>query len=316
MDPATPDQEASEEQSPTVTAIIATVDRPVLLRAAIKAVADQQYAGVIETVVVFDNNDPDPTLDSDDAMRPVRVVRNTRTPGLAGARNTGLLEATGAYVAFCDDDDEWRPAKTRKQVDVLEARPDRHVSVTGMCVQYEGKQIERIWPEAEISLADLARSRVQDAHPSSIVARRLSVISQIGMVDETLPGSYGEDHDWLLRAARVAPLMVVREPLIDVAWHRASYFSDRWQTLVDGIEYLVDKHPELRNDKRGLANMRGRQAFAYAAMKDRPTARRTALASLRSYPLDKRAAVALIVSTGLVPVPVAQRVANAFGRGI
>ncbi len=299
-----------------VSAVICTVDRPKLLRAAIAAVAAQDFDGVIETIVVFDNREPDLTLASDDPQRPVRVLANNRTPGLAGARNTGLLAATGTYVALCDDDDEWRPAKTRAQVEALDRRPDRHVAVTGMVIQYDGKQIERIWPHAELTLEDVTSSRAQDAHPSSILARRDAIITTIGLVDEALPASYGEDHDLLIRAARVAPIVVVRRPLIDVAWHRASHFSDPWQKLIDGTSYLVAKHPELRSNRRGYANMRGRQAFAHAALGDTTTARRVALDSLRHNPIDKRAAVALIVSTGLVPITAAQRLANALGRGI
>ena len=47
---------------PTVSAVICTVDRPVLLRQAIRSIREQRYDGVIETVVVFDGTAPDQSL--------------------------------------------------------------------------------------------------------------------------------------------------------------------------------------------------------------------------------------------------------------
>ena len=47
----------------------------------------------------------------------VLVISNDRKPGLAGARNCGILATKPSYVAFCDDDDRWLPGKLRAQVD-------------------------------------------------------------------------------------------------------------------------------------------------------------------------------------------------------
>src|SRR5690606_10467726 len=92
-------------RTPKVSVIIATHQRPELLRRAVDAVLEQRYDGPIECVVVFDQTPVDDSLVRDDVERTVAVVPNTRTPGLAGARNSGILAATGELIAFCDDDD-------------------------------------------------------------------------------------------------------------------------------------------------------------------------------------------------------------------
>jgi glycosyltransferase involved in cell wall biosynthesis len=75
--------------------VVPTRDRPQLLRASVKAIVDQEYPGAIEVIVVYDQSQPDMSLDRGDDRRRVRVITNTRSPGLAGARNTGILAATG-----------------------------------------------------------------------------------------------------------------------------------------------------------------------------------------------------------------------------
>src|SRR4051812_21100575 len=108
------------EPLPDVDVIVATRgNRPELLGLTLQAVRDQTYAGRIVTTVVFDQSDPDPSLADDDPRREVRLIRNDHVPGLAGGRNSGVQATSGELVAFCDDDDEWLPAKVERQVEAL-----------------------------------------------------------------------------------------------------------------------------------------------------------------------------------------------------
>src|SRR6266536_3212444 len=102
--------------SPTVSVVVPTRDRPELLRRAVQQVLDQRYPGEIECVVVFDQSDPAEVPVELAEGRRLRTVRNQRAPGLAGARNAGVLASTGELVAFCDDDDEWLAGKVAAHV--------------------------------------------------------------------------------------------------------------------------------------------------------------------------------------------------------
>ena len=68
----------------------------------------QDYPGQLRVVVVYDRAEPDAEPNGS-----VTVLVNDRTPGLAGARNTGIVALETDLVAFCDDDDVWRPGKLR-----------------------------------------------------------------------------------------------------------------------------------------------------------------------------------------------------------
>lgn len=301
-------------ESPLVSVVIATRgNRPEMLADALRAVVDQTYAGPIETIVVFDQTDPDQSLVSADEHRSVRVVGNTdRSPGLAGARNTGILAATGDLVAFCDDDDVWRPAKIERQVDTL---GDALTSVTGVTIAYGDTQTDRIPRQATFTLENLVRERLMEAHPSSVLMRRGALVDRIGLVDEHIPGSFAEDYDFILRAAKAGPVAVVEEPLVIVRWGQ-SMFSRDWATIIDALDYLVAKHPEFEADRRALARIQGQRAFANAGLKKRRAALEDAWRAFRASPTEKRVYVTLPVTAGLISAERVLDIAHSRGRGI
>ena len=190
---------------PRVDVVVATRNRPELLRVALDAIWEQTYAGEIVCHVVFDQCDPDESVARTSPNRDIRVMTNERTPGLAGGRNSGILAGSGELVAFCDDDDEWLPTKVEKQVEAL-AGSTALTSVTGIIVLYADHAVTRVPRSEDMTLKQLVRNRVMEAHPSTVMVRRDALVGPIGLVDEELPGSYGEDFDWIIRAAKAGTI--------------------------------------------------------------------------------------------------------------
>lgn len=283
---------------PAVTAIIPTVDRPELLRRAVASVADQDYAGRLSCVVVYDGTEPDWSL-SRAGDRPVTVVVNTRKPGLAGARNTGVLLADTPLVAFCDDDDAWLPGKLTAQVRRLGEEPEAVLASCGIRIEYGDDTTDRCLPTDTIGLDDLLRSRLAELHSSSFLFRRRRLLD-LGLVNEEVPGGFGEDYDLLLRAARAGPIANVRDVHLLVRWHRASHFVRRWDTMAAALEWLLREYPEFTSVRAGEARITGQIAFAHAALGHRRTALRWAGRTMARNPLQARAYLALAVATGVV----------------
>jgi glycosyltransferase involved in cell wall biosynthesis len=303
----------------SVSVVIATHDRPELLRRAIAAVLEQDHDGSLEIIVVFDRSEPAPSLaehpavvDRDD--RQIFVTTNTRSPGLAGARNSGVAQATHEWIAFCDDDDEWLPGKLAAQFEALDANPGARVSTTGVFIHFEGEDTVRIPDAAMLTFEGFLNDRMTEVHPSATLVSS-ELIAELGDVDETIPGGYGEDYDWLLRAARLSPFAVAAQPLVRVHWHGASFFFEKWKIIDDALEFLVEKHPEFHEHPAGLARIRGQQAIARGAMKQRGAAVRTAFETTKLKPTEKRAPVALLIAAG-VPASAVLRTAHKFGKGL
>jgi glycosyltransferase involved in cell wall biosynthesis len=311
---------ASTNGRPDLSVIVPTRDRPELLRRALASVIDQRHPGAIEILVVHDQQEPrDPGVTvpaSTSGPRTIRLTTNHRSPGLAGARNSGVVEAAGTHVAFLDDDDEWLPGKVGAQLSLLARRPDAILASCGLEIEYESRVVRRVPRTESFHTADLVRSRVMELHPSTFLARTEDVTERIGLVDEGIPGSYGEDYEWLLRAARLGPIVAVRQPLARVHWHRSSWFEGRWETIDRALRYLLERYPELATDPRGLARLHGQLAFANAAAGHTGTARRWAWSAIRKAPTERRAYLALAVASGVVGAESILALAHRFGRGI
>lgn len=299
----------------SVSVVIATRDRPELLRRAIDAVAAQRHHGHLEVIVVFDRSEPDHGLEREDERIRIIVTTNTRTPGLPGARNTGIDKASHPWIAFCDDDDEWLPGKLQAQFEALAATPAARAACTGVLVRYDGTDTARIPDPARLTFEGFLRDRMTEVHPSSWLVHRETMLTQIGPVDEAIPGGYAEDYDLILRTARLGPLAVAPQPLVRVWWHGGSYFFERWQMIDNALDYLVAKHPEFAAEPAGLARIRGQQAVARAAVGRRWAAVRTVVEAARLRPTEKRLPLALAVAAGL-DAETALRWAHHRGRGI
>lgn len=307
---------ASEDAHwPEITAVVPTRDRPDLLRRTLEHIRAQDYPGTVRTLVVFDGTGPDRSLERDDGGRPVRVLANTAAPGLAGARNTGILAAETELVAFCDDDDLWLPGKLRAQAAVLCAEPATELVCCGIRVAYDGAASDRVLQRSTVDFADLLRSRLTELHPSTFLLRRSALLDGCGSVDEEIPGGYGEDYELLLRLARRAPIRNVGEPLVRVLWHRRSYFGGRWQTIATALRWLLTAYPEFRLVPRGYARVAGQIAFAEAAAGRRGAALEWCTAALRARWTEPRAYLAAAVACGL-PAAAVLRALHKRGRGI
>src|SRR5690348_9163223 len=104
--------------SPEISVIIATYNRPAMLREALASVAAQRSENSAPTfeVIVVDDGSTDGTWNdlSGAQCDTLRAVR-TANRGPAAARNRGIALARGELIAFLDSDDLWMPEKLARQ---------------------------------------------------------------------------------------------------------------------------------------------------------------------------------------------------------
>jgi len=308
---------------PDVGVVIPTRDRPAQLRAALAAVRAQDYPGRVRTVIVHDRSEPDRSL-ADGGLANhglarhgrVQVLVNHRTPGLAGARNTGVLALDTELVAFCDDDDVWLPGKLTAQVRALRARPFAEFASCGIVVLAGGQASLRLAGRDQVGYRDLIRSRMVMVHSSTYLADHCALTGGIGLLDESIPGGQNEDWDLALRAARRHPIVVADSALVRVSWDDGSFYARQWDTMADGLRWMLAHHPDLARSPAGAARVYGQLAFASACQGRRPAAWRYCWRAVRRNWHERRVPVALAVSAGLVSGETVLRRLHARGHGI
>jgi glycosyltransferase involved in cell wall biosynthesis len=305
-----------ERSRPSVTVVVPTKDRPLLLVRALRSVLGQEYDGDIECIVVFDQDETHEPSVPTSAGRTVRVVRNARTAGLAGSRNTGYVLATGELLAACDDDDEWLPGKLEAQVTLLLSHPEASLASTGIVIRYDGRDIPRDAQSAELSFDDFLQDRHMQVHPSTYLARRTAVVDGYGLVDEEIPGGYAEDYEWLLRASRTGNVVCVQQRLVRVHWHAASFFTSRWDMIDEALTWLIEREPAFARSSRGLGRIEGQLAFANAARGRRRVALRWFGSAVRHHPTSRQAWAALPVAARLVSADRVVAAGRRLGRGV
>ena len=298
---------------PSVGVVLPTRARPQQALAAARAILAQDYPGELRLAVVCDGQAPEFDLETDDR---VGLLANRRTPGLAGARNTGALALTTDLIAFCDDDDVWLPGKLRAQVNAMRARTDAHMASCGILVRYDGRSSPRLIGRDMVSYDDLVRSRMVMVHSSTYLLRREALLDGIGLFDERIPHAQNEDWDLALRAARQSPIAFVDQPLVQVTWGDGSYFARNWQTRVEGLLWILERHPDLTASNVGAARIYAQLAFAYACLGERDQARLWTGRALRRNWHERRIPFVLAVMAGIVSGDSLLHVLHRHGHGI
>jgi hypothetical protein len=308
-------EEATDETTGfDLSVVISTHSRPEQLREAIAAVRGQDHPGPIETIVVWDKTEPEWELADDDPHRPVRILANTRTPGLPGSRNCGAAAATAPVLGFCDDDDLWLPTKARRQLALLEETGADTCS-SGLEVVIDDKVIPREGVDGVLRYVDLLRTRRMEAYMGTAMVRADAFWGVIGPMDEHIPGGYAEDYEWMLRATHHQPVPVIAEPLLQMRWIVRSHFRDQWPDWEAALGQILEQHPDFSREPRGRARIEGQIAVAIAAQGRRSEALRQVARTWQRSWREPRGLIALAVVAG-VPAGKVSAALNRRGRGI
>ncbi|SEL40673.1 glycosyltransferase family 2 protein [Haloferax larsenii] len=204
------------DSNPLVSVVLPTYNRPDGLRQAVASVAAQTYSP-IELVVVDDHSEiparevlDEPTVGVD-AIHQVRIIRHPTNRGGNAARNTGIRAATGRFVAFHDDDDEWYPEKLARQVDVFgDVSETVGLVYTGTEYREAGKTVQK---QTGGVRGDATRSLLLGGSLSEFsgVMVRRSVVDDAGLPDERFPS--WQDREWFVRLSQHCRFASVDEAL-------------------------------------------------------------------------------------------------------
>jgi glycosyltransferase involved in cell wall biosynthesis len=235
---------------PTITAVVPTCNRPVLLRRALRSIADQELSPV-EIIVVDDGDEANGHLTRDAAekssLESTLVVANSHAKGASGARNTGADLATGELLAFLDDDDEWLPAYLSQAVGHCEWSELDVVCTPLLCRFDDG--IDRLAKSAPDHLApDLFLTRNPGMGGSNLIIRR-SLYLDIGGFDESLPSCNDLDLGIRLSLRGGVRYLNLRQCLVRFYQHTGPRLGTRASEAMQvGIRRFYELHAHRMTD--------------------------------------------------------------------
>ncbi|WP_338902041.1 glycosyltransferase family A protein [Salinibaculum marinum] len=165
----------------------------------------------------------------------------------SAARNLGIKNANGEYLAFLDDDDEWLPSKTKEQLS--------RISETGTGVCHVG--VKKIGPnginsisqpqtEGDVTKKLLENTGVYGTLSAMMVHRDLA--TKVGGFDEHL--TLCEDGDFNIRLSLHTEFSTISEALVNK-------YTGGHEQITDSIDIFYKDKEQMINKHRGLAQKFG-----------------------------------------------------------
>lgn len=235
--------------SPAVSVVIVTYNKGPTIGPAIESVLRQTYRD-LEILVVDDGS-------LDDTARRVREFGDRvrylpkENGGTGSARNLGIAQSRGLFIALLDGDDLWLPRKLEIQMAAFEREPGVvAVHCSAYCVDSQLRVLEaRLCDPRNDTLLDFLLFRNLPAFSSAVVIRR-SVIQELGGFGTDLV--ILSDWDMACRLARVGTLRSVPDTLVLYRHYPGNQSRDVGIHIDSGVKSLTRffAHPSLDQSVR------------------------------------------------------------------
>ena len=226
---------------PKVSVVIPTYNRARFLRGAVRSVLEQTFQDF--EIVIVDDASSDDTREvvaslEDPRIRYVRLEQNRR---IAAARNTGVSSSTGEYIAFLDDDDEWRPGKLEQQVRILDSCASTVGAVYTAFARVDvatGEAVGVITPVKRGHILHELCGRNWVGTASTVCVRR-RCFDEVGLFDESV--EFGEEYDMWIRIAHRFDFRYIDEALVVYGLH-ARRLSRSFTVMKSGLKRQLEKY--------------------------------------------------------------------------
>ncbi len=239
-----------------VSVIIPTFNCAAYLAQTINSVLNQTY-GNYELIIVDDGSKDDTRQLIDSLMKKnsgkIRYLYQDNQ-GVSVARNRGMAEAQGEFIAFLDSDDWWAPQKLAKQMSMFQSDRSLDIIFTNAHIFKNGK-VQGTY------VRDTDKNQMGEDIYYHLLLRNFVVFSSIAVkrsaAEEVGPFEKGmisaQDTDWLLRVVRSHKTGYIDECLVTYQVRSDSlsrFMSIRFQNYLDILKKNIARYPEI-SDKLG-----------------------------------------------------------------
>lgn len=225
-------EDVTPKEAPRVSAIVTAYNSEAYIAEAIKSILNQSR--VVDEILVVDDGSTDSTRQvvAEFAEQGIKFIQQ-RNQGAGAARNEGIRETSGEFIAFLDADDMWLENKTQLQVNYLLEHPQ--VALVGGFARWWNvlKNTVRISGKVSRDMKTLRREILVHnvlGNPSMVMVRR-SALADVGLFNEKI--RWGQDWELWQRLVERFDAAVISQPLAVYRWHQDNLSHNRgWERLL------------------------------------------------------------------------------------
>ena len=226
-----------------VSVVIPTHNREDMIKRAIDSVLNQTYSNL--EVIVVDDASTDNTEEIVNGYHDsrVRLICQKVRGGANKARNIGIKNSKGGYIAFQDSDDEWLPNKLECQMGLMETSK-RQVCY---CAYYHLAGEKRTIMPADYENSARYQNNLQTILKAGNVASTQTLVIKKDVLDllqepffdENMPRL--QDYDIVIRLIQICDFAYVNRPLVNVYASEQSITMDS-KAMYDAAVRIIEKH--------------------------------------------------------------------------
>lgn len=222
-----------------VSVVIPTYNRADYLREAIESVLAQTFRDF--ELIVVDDGSTDGTQELAASYNGKLKYLRQQNSGPSAARNNGIKNAAGRYVAFLDSDDIWLPEMLAKQISLFRKNPAAGLAATGYCLMDVRHQLTDTVILHEDELETLRNgNHYKNFFATSGVMVKKHCFEAAGLFNEGL--HFAEDWDMWLRILHHYSFAYLPEALMHYRVHPAKISETSLQNNIRNWRAVIDIH--------------------------------------------------------------------------
>lgn len=233
--------------NPKVSIVIPTYNRADFLPKAIQSVLNQTYRNW--EIIIIDDGSTDNTEGIVKSYKEARIryILHKSNLGLSAARNTGIKNSRGEYIAFLDSDDEWFPEKISCQMNIFQKKDSKCGVICTAGYRIKGNQIMSK-KSVPINLDSFYEKFLfENITWTSNVLVKKECFKKAGLFDENLESC--EDWDMWIRIAKYYKFIFLEMPLTKYVIH-SGQLSENLLKKIDARKRILFKYQdELKHRK-------------------------------------------------------------------
>ena len=224
-----------------ISVIIPMYNRSKTIIECLDSVCAQTFKNI--EIIVVDDFSTDNSIDLVSSYRDnrVKLIRLEKNSGAQVARNRGIIEAKGEWIAFNDSDDLWEKDKLEiqtKELEKINFNKDTVIHSNCFCLD---KNNSNFWEwKLPIIERDSYTSLLEKSSPmfQALLTSKKALL-EIGLLDENVP-SY-QEWDTSIRLAKKCKFIHIEKPLFTYIFHDGETISKNHKRDIEGYLYIINK---------------------------------------------------------------------------